>query len=391
MKAFHGVMLLGAGLAAALNTQAQSWLNTGAPTNAWAAIACSADATRVFALFGSTTPIAGAIFSSTNGGTNWSMTGAARGNWASIASSADGQKLIAANSGIGIYTSTDAGSSWTSNTIVTVGTANWDAVASSADGSRLLAVPYGNDYVYYSTNAGALWLTATSHLADLTSVACSAGGLLALGGDSNGHVAVSGDGGATWSTNSTITPYSSVLGASISATGSRYLAAVRYGNVAYSTNSGSTWTRTLLPGNAQWYAAASSADGTTLAAADRSGRIFTSADSGATWISNNVPLLFWQGLAVSADGAVLYAASANGGIWVRRSQPAPRLAISAGSSAALLSWVIPSSAFTLQQSDATFSNWSDLTSPPDINLSNLQQQLTLPTTASSSFYRLKSN
>lgn len=394
MRAFWELILLVTVLGAGANdTQAQSWLPTGAPTNAWAGIACSADGTRAVAVFGTTTTTAGAIYASTNGGTNWSITGASKGNWVAIASSADGQNLIAAAFGAGIYTSTDAGSSWTSNHIATLPfpTANWNSVAISADGSRLLAAPNGNDYVYYSSNAGALWLTATSHLADLTCLACSAGGTLALGGDSNGHVAVSADGGLTWSTNSTITPTASVLGVSISATGTRYLAAVRNGNVAYSTNGGSTWIRAPLPALTQWWAAASSADGSTLAVADRNGRIYTSANSGATWISNNVPILLWQALAASADGSVLFAASANGGIWVRRSPPAPRLAIAAAPSAALLSWVIPASALTLQQGDETFSNWTDVTNPPGINLSNLQQQLTLPMTTSGSFYRLKLN
>jgi hypothetical protein len=96
-------------------------------------------------------------------------------------------------------------------------------------------------------------------------------------------------------------------------------------------------------------------------------------------------------LAASADGSVLYAASANGGIWVRRSQPAPRLAISAAPSAGLLSWVVPSSALALQQTGETFSNWTDVTNPPSMNLSNLHQQLTVPMNRTSSFYRLKSN
>ncbi len=391
MKAFLRLILLCAGVGAAAHSRAQAWMNTGAPTNGWTGLACSADAMRVVPVFGETTYKAGAIFSSTNGGTNWNITGAPRGNWVAIASSADGQKLIAAAYGTGIYTSADGGSSWTSNYPGPIFMPNWNSVASSADGSRLLAAPYGGEYVYYSSNAGAVWLTATCHLADVTSLACSASGLLALGGDSNGHVAMSTDGGSTWSTNSTITPYSSVLGANISATGSRYLAAVLYGNVAYSTNDGSTWIRTRLPTSPGWCTVASSADGTTLAVAGRRGWILTSADSGATWTSNNAPALSWQGLAISADGSVLFAASSNGGIWVRRSQPTPRLAIAAAPSAALLLWVIPSSAFTLQQGDETFSSWTDVTNPPGMNLTNLQQQLTLPMTGMSSFYRLRKN
>ncbi|HEX7619121.1 MAG TPA: hypothetical protein VF480_10445, partial [Verrucomicrobiae bacterium] len=56
--------------------------------------------------------------------------------WTAIASSADGTKLAVAISGGGIYTSTNFGLTWISNSVPA---RNWSSVASSADGRKLIA------------------------------------------------------------------------------------------------------------------------------------------------------------------------------------------------------------------------------------------------------------
>jgi hypothetical protein len=54
-----------------------------------------------------------------------------------------------------------------------------------------------------------------------------------------------------------------------------------------------------------------------------------------------------------------------------------------------LSWVIPSTNFVLQQNfDLTATNWTDVTNPPLLNLTNLQDEVTLPLTGGNCFYRL---
>lgn len=81
--------------------------------------------------------------------------------------------------------------------------------------------------------------------------------------------------------------------------------------VAVSTNGGLTWTNVIT--NGFWNSVASSADGTKLlAAAPNAGGgtisgVFYSADSGATWISNNLPVMYWGSVAMSADGDTLAA------------------------------------------------------------------------------------
>ena len=49
---------------------------------------------------------------------------------------------------------------------------------------------------------------------------------------------------------------------------------------------------------------------------------------------------------------------------------------------------MPSTNFVLQQS-ADLLSWTDVTNPPVLNLTNLQNQVTLPPSGSSGFYRLK--
>jgi hypothetical protein len=53
-----------------------------------------------------------------------------------------------------------------------------------------------------------------------------------------------------------------------------------------------------------------------------------------------------------------------------------------------LSWLIPSTNFVMQQS-SDLSSWSDVTNAPVLNLTNLQNEIILPPTNSSSFFRLK--
>ena len=380
--AFYSVFLV---LKAA---QAQTWTQTGAPSNAWAAIACSADGSNLVAAAGGQV-LNGQIYTSTNSGANWNLTAAPMLRWTSVAGSADGRKLIAAAYDRGIYTSTDAGTSWISNN-VNFPFGLWLGVSSSADGSQLFAVRYANDLVYHSTNSGAVWLTTTSHLADVVSVATSADGVIVVGSDNNGHVATSTTSGAIWSTNTSIGGNVSWVNASA---GAQVLTAVAINRGVFSsTNKGSTWTSNSLPTSVIWRAATSSADGTKLTAVGYypGSLIYSSLDSGASWISNNAPSLAWQAVASSSDGNAVFAASTNGGIWVRRASAAPLLNIANSTNGLVISWLIPSSNFVLQQSaDPAFPSWTDVTNAPALELPSLQNRVTAPFSTDSAFYRLK--
>ena len=93
-------------------------------------------------------------------------------------------------------------------------------------------------------------------------------------------------------------------------------------------------------------------------------------------------------MAISADGNELVAASSGGGIWIAQRLPAPQLNISFASTNVQISWTVPSTDFVLQQS-ADLVSWTNVTNPPVLNLTNLQNQVILNPSGSNSFYRLK--
>jgi hypothetical protein len=216
--------------------------------------------------------------------------------------------------------------------------------------------------------------------------------MFALGSDNRGGVATTTNSGATWSTN--IHLFYMPLGVAThvnSSAQAETLAAVVAGIAVFtSTNQGITWTSNALPPSS-WFAVCCSAGGSKLTAAAQNGLLYSSSDSGNTWTSNTAPALTWQALASSADGNVVYAAVTNGGIWVGRSTPTPVLKLTSSIQGPFVSWTIPSANFILQQGSALDSpGWTDLTNPPTLNLTNLQNQLTLPATNSTALFRLRS-
>lgn len=129
-----------------------TWTATHSPPDDWFSIACGADGTKLI--------ISGnATYVSTNFGGQWVL---ANTNAGYVASSADGTKLVIAgtsynssqNSNRSIYTSTDSGLTWASNSVPASG---WSSVASSADGCELVAVA---DYSA-GTNSG-IWIGRTT-------------------------------------------------------------------------------------------------------------------------------------------------------------------------------------------------------------------------------------
>ncbi|HXJ72251.1 MAG TPA: hypothetical protein VNM37_05345 [Candidatus Dormibacteraeota bacterium] len=95
-------------------------------------------------------------------------------------------------------------------------------------------------------------------------------------------------------------------------------------------------------------------------------------------------------IASSADGNKLLVSAYGGGIYTWQSTPEPGLNISSAGSAFVLSWLIPAMPFVLQENtELTTANWADVTSPPALNLTNLQNQVTVLRPVDHRFYRLK--
>jgi hypothetical protein len=276
-----------------------------------------------------------------------------------MASSADGTKLVAVSVDGQIYTSTNSGIAWKSNRVADI---YWSSVASSADGAKLAAA----------------WML-----------------------NSGGGIYTSTDSGITWTSNNL--PSIAWYSVASSADGTR-LAAVSGGSIAsgpiyLSTNSGSTWAPASLPAQ-NWECIVSSANGNRLAAGTYGGSIHISSDSGATWSLNGAPGAYWPSIASSADGARLAAVADIGGIytwqipWLNLSFSNNIISMMGHPSTkrtnrlAILAWPTNATVFTLQMnSNLTAANWLAVTNVPVIT--NGQNQIVLPVTNGSRFYRLK--
>ena len=240
-------------------------------------------------------------------GINWTArnTSGSRA-WQAIAASANGSKLAAAVDGGQIYTSTDAGATWSA-----VATdRNWQSIASSADGTRLVAVVDAGQ-IFTSVDSGANW-TAREAVRNWKSVASSADGQNLVAADYSGKLYTSVDGGATWGARDQARPWYAVAS---SGSGSNLVAAVYGGGLFTSTDVGTNWVQ-RTSGSKLWAAVDSSSNGLKLVAAEVNGFIHTSTDGGTNWTSQaGSGARFWTGVASSADGSELFASTYGGKLY----------------------------------------------------------------------------
>ena len=130
-----------------------------------------------------------------------------------------------------------------------------------------------------------------------------------------------------------------------------------------------------------------SAAGSLAAAVGVIGTIYVSTNSGTTWQATSAPLKFWQTIASSADGNKLVAGVQNGFLYVSQSTSAPSLNISYSEGDAVLSWIVPSRSFTLQENPGlTTTNWTTVTATPTVT--NLQNHVVVSPATGNRFYRL---
>jgi len=264
-------------------------------------VACSADGSKIIAA------ASGAVYTSPDSGATWQEHPLTTNDQYYVASSADGAKLVAVGYGgnIGsIYLSADSGGTW-----VTPGEPAgfwqgniWSSVASSADGANLVAAAEATvgagsflpGPIYTSTNAGASWTPSGAPGNVWYSVACSADGTklvaAAYAGPSQnggtGLIYASADSGVTWTNASPPTNY--WMSVACSTDGTRLIAVSLFdhgppnpGVIWRSTNSGADWIEDALTG--YFNSAGTSADGTKLAVTDVAlDGIYTYGEPGAT-------------------------------------------------------------------------------------------------------------
>jgi hypothetical protein len=127
----------------------------------WYALAGNADGTVLAAISGDYVCV------STNAGTSWVASALCLvptfiySGGGDVIISADGSKFVAAgidyNSGLGIYISTNLGTSWYRSAAPST---NWDSLATSADGTKLVATANGDTYAIQAK--GGIWLSQTT-------------------------------------------------------------------------------------------------------------------------------------------------------------------------------------------------------------------------------------
>ena len=393
MKILLPVAIIFFGQFSAVNSAfAQTWIQaTNAPNRGWSGIASSSDGVKLVAVDYED----GGIYASTNSGVTWTpLTNAPVANWETIASSADGNVIVAGSAYGFIYTSTDSGITWMSNSVPNF----WVSVAISGDGSKLAAVDFYDALIYNSTNSGVSWTSNaipnsnnSSSFGFARAVCCSADGTMLVVGTLGGTIFTSTNSGVDWTaTDVPIADWSSVA---YSADGIKLAAACGGGGIYTSINSGSSWTLQTNAPNENWYSIASSVDGSKLVAVAggfvgmKPGPIYTSSDFGVTWTSNIAPDTFWYSVNSSADGCKKAAVVNGGGIYIWQYSPVLSVALCGGN--VVVSWPTNAVNFVLQQNcDLTTTNWVTLTNTPTLNLTNLQDQVILSPTNSSSFFRL---
>ena len=408
MKTFRILLAVTAGLLTANSAPAQTWMLTSAPTNRWLSVASSADGTKLIAAVNSyafLTRAPGPIYISTNSGATWTQSAAPSNYWQSVASSADGANLFAVPYLVynTIYISTNSGASWSSNYVSNVPA--WWRITCSADGSKLAGIVFdssNNFWIFTSTNSGLTWIQTTAPETNWNCIASSADGSKIVAGvwspgntQAGGSIYTSTNSGATWTRTSApinewVSVASSADGTKLVAVGQGFLFNVN--PIFTSTDSGVTWTPFYFQNRRLWTGIASSADGTKLVAVNEDSKgdgIYASTDSGASWTVSNASSNAWNAVASSADGSKFVSVNTTT-IWTSQSIPAPQLNLAPSGSNLTVSWIVPSANFVLQQNlDLTTTNWTDVTNPPVLNLTNLQDEVALPMAAGSGFYRLK--
>ncbi len=383
---------------------AQIWTLSSAPGNKlWRAISCSANGGSIVAA-----SLEG-IYRSTNSGATWKLTGTSNGQpWSSIASSAEGTKLVAGVDGGLIYVSKDGGETWQPGDAPSN---HWQGVACSADGNRMIGV-CGTDFssggIYTSTNAGDSWTIsnpptnglgwyAVTSSADGTKLAAMMVDLLTPAGP-YGWIYTSTNAGATWIQTTGMGWPCSLAS---SADGTKLVAATGQfgplsGRMLTSANSGASW-ETVSNSTGAWSFVAASADGTHLIAAiggdsngPITGGIYRSTNSGGTWAAGDAPTNDWVSVASSADGGRLVAAINGGGIYICQTTLARKLDHALSGTNLLLAWTVPSTSLVLQgNAGLTTTNWTNVATPPSFNFTNLRDEVAVPFSPGSRFYRLK--
>jgi hypothetical protein len=180
-------------------------------------------------------------------------------------------------------------------------------ITSSSNGSRLVGANWGGN-IFTSSDSGITW-TDRGNADAWWHLSSSGSGQVVAGVTEKIGFKLSRDYGVTWSS-PLPTPNGSYVQSAISDDGTKILVSDSEGRLQFSTDTGNSWT--LVGSERAWSAVTMSADGSHLYATeftdvDRvNGRIYTSKDGGITWIGSSINNNWWN-IESSRDGRTVVA------------------------------------------------------------------------------------
>lgn len=389
------------------NPASAQWSQTTATINYWYGIASSADGSKLVAAADEDS-----LYQSSDSGATWYNSGPGA-FWTGVASSADGTRLYGATGTVdandnpiyGIYVSHDSGNTWTLTG--SSATNAWYKVACSADGKRAVGVCWWGP-VFVTSDCGSNWTEVTDVPTNgiWEGCACSADGRVMAAisfAQPTGVIGISTNYGVNWSFNNNAPQNRYWTGIACSANGKQMVAVADAGpyqaaTLFTSSDWGNTWSSANDAPLNDWGGVACSADGKQMVAVSGDWynfqQIYLSTNSGANWVATDAPSNDWCGVTCSADGGKMYAVvgrhDITGPIYGAQVVVSPKLRIApAVNGAAAISWTVPSTNFVLQQSPSLASpSWTTVTNVPV--MTNVEDQVVVPSTNSQGFFQLQS-
>jgi hypothetical protein len=280
----------------------------------WQSIASDETGQNWIAVTDSDTPQNSNIYTSSDYGSSWTSQSLLPYVWNAACSDSSGQHLVVVNQNGLIYTSSDYGKQW--NQQPSPGAiVDWNSVTSDATGQHVAIV--GSNSVYTSSDYGNSWRLSLSHIGLSTVTSDSTGQYLAAAvGVELGGIYTTSNQGRNWT--QTSAPIKTWQAIASDASGQYLAAAVNNGGIYTSSNYGGNWTLTSAPRNSAWTSITSDGSGGILAATigGAGGNVYFSMDYGITWNEATVPQHPWQTIACNSIGSILIAAAVDGTIYI---------------------------------------------------------------------------
>jgi len=251
------------------------------------------------------------VFQSTSNGSNWMNVGNASGGTCVNALTISGPNVVAGTDGghygIGVYISTNSGTSWTAT-----GPGLMRVFSLATRGQHVFAGSSGS--VFLSTDNGVNWAATNNGLPNTFVIALCASGTNLFAGTDAGGIYLSTNDGANWASASSGLTNSTVN--ALAANGNIVFAGTWGGGIYLSSDNGESWTPVNdgLTNNNIFALAASG--GNLFAGTGPNGGVFLSTNNGASWTSVNGGLTSTFVRALVVAGPYLFAGTSSG-VWRR--------------------------------------------------------------------------